>query len=290
MIHIGLTGWGDHPDVYRPETKSHEKLMDYSAHFPVVELDAAFYAVQPERNMRKWINETPQDFKFIVKAYQGITGHLRGESPFQSTEEMMTRYKDSLTPLIEAEKLSMILVQFPPWFECIKGNVDYIKMLKESFLDMPVAIEFRHQSWYEPQYRQKTIGFLTEYEFIHSVCDEPQSGQGSIPLVPVASRKDHTLFRLHGRNVHGWRNPGDAQKWREIRYLYDYNEAELDEIVQVIHHLSTQSKQVTVLFNNNSGGHAANNAKQVMKKLHIQYEGLNPKQLDIFGGESEWNI
>ncbi len=87
MIHIGLTGWGDHPDVYRPETKSHEKLMDYSAHFPVVELDAAFYAVQPERNMRKWINETPQDFKFIVKAYQGITGHLRGESPFQSTEE-----------------------------------------------------------------------------------------------------------------------------------------------------------------------------------------------------------
>lgn len=35
MIHIGLTGWGDHPDVYRPETKSHEKLMDYSAHFPV---------------------------------------------------------------------------------------------------------------------------------------------------------------------------------------------------------------------------------------------------------------
>ncbi|MET1013012.1 MAG: DUF72 domain-containing protein, partial [Paenisporosarcina sp.] len=217
-------------------------------------------------------------------------GHLRGESAFQSTDEMISIYKASLAPLIEANKLSMILVQFPPWFDCAKDNVDYIKMLRETFVDLPVAIEFRHQSWYEPQYREKTIEFLTNYEFIHSVCDEPQAGQGSIPLVPVSTNKNHSLFRLHGRNVNGWRNPGDAHKWREIRYLYEYNKSELDEIAQVIHNLSTQSKHVTVLFNNNSGGHAAKNAKQLINKLHIQYEGLNAKQLDIFEGESEWNI
>ena len=79
MIQIGLTGWGDHPDVYNSSSSKKEKLIDYSAHFPIVELDATFYAIQPERNIRKWIEETPDNFRFIVKAYQGMTGHHRGE-------------------------------------------------------------------------------------------------------------------------------------------------------------------------------------------------------------------
>ena len=88
MIEIGLTGWGDHPDVYGPASTAKDKLVDYSSHFPVVELDATFYAIQPERNIQKWIRETPDHFQFIVKAYQGMTGHLRGELPYASKEEI----------------------------------------------------------------------------------------------------------------------------------------------------------------------------------------------------------
>ncbi|MGB5947522.1 DUF72 domain-containing protein [Paenisporosarcina sp.] len=285
MIHVGLTGWGDHPDVYSTESKSSEKLIDYSAHFPVVELDAAFYAVQPERNMLKWIQETPDTFRFVVKAYQGITGHLRGESPFDSTDEMFTRYKDSLIPLVEANKLSMVLVQFPPWFDCQKKHVDYIYEVRDRLQGLPLAIEFRHQSWYYPEFKQKTLDYLTNNHWIHSVCDEPQAGEGSIPLVAVSTNKDHVLVRLHGRNVHGWKNPGNDQKWREVRYLYDYNMAELRQIATIVKSLEQQAKQVTVLFNNNSGGHAANNAKQFMRLFDLRYQGLAPKQLDMFEGE-----
>lgn len=42
MIHIGLTGWGDHPSLYRSLSK--DKLFDYSGHFPIVELDTSFYS------------------------------------------------------------------------------------------------------------------------------------------------------------------------------------------------------------------------------------------------------
>ena len=38
--------------------------------------------MQPERNYTKWAMETPKDFSFIVKAYQGMTGHMKGEIPF----------------------------------------------------------------------------------------------------------------------------------------------------------------------------------------------------------------
>jgi len=281
MIQIGLTGWGDHPDLYVSSAK--QKLQDYSAHFPVVELDAAFYAIQPIKNSLKWINETPENFQFIVKAYQGITGHLRGEFPFNSQEEMFELYRQSIIPFQKAGKLSMILVQFPPWFQCEKENVAYIRKVREELKDFEVAIEFRHQSWYAQEYRKSTLQFLKENSFHHSVCDEPQVGDGSIPLVPVAT-SSKVLVRLHGRNTYGWLNPGNNEKWREVRYLYDYNKEELTYIQNVCEQLQKQAKEVIVLFNNNSGGHAAKNAKSFQQMLGIEFNGLAPKQLDLFEG------
>lgn len=286
MIQIGLTGWGDHPDVYEVSSTAKEKLVDYSAHFPIVELDATFYAIQPERNIRKWIAETPDNFQFIVKAYQGMTGHHRGELPYASLDEMYRLFRLSVTPLQEAGKLAMILVQFPPWFDCTKEHVEEIRYVCQQLQGFDVAIEFRHQSWYSDTYTEKTLEFLRGLNVIHSVCDEPQAGEGSIPLIARTTRADKVLFRLHGRNVQGWRNTtGDDQAWRKVRYLYNYNEAELTEIQRAVDTLQAETAEVFVVFNNNSGGHAAQNAKQLQKMLNIQFESLAPKQLDFFGGE-----
>ena len=287
MIQIGLTGWGDHPDVYASSSSAKDKLIDYSAHFPIVELDATFYAIQPERNIRKWISETPETFRFIVKAYQGITGHHRGELPYASADEMFAQFKLSVVPLQEMGKLAMILVQFPPWFDCTKENVDEIRFICAKLKGLDIAIEFRHQSWYSQNYRQGTLNLLRNLNVIHSVCDEPQAGEGSIPLVPETTRADKVLFRLHGRNVQGWRNTtGDDQAWRKVRYLYNYSDEELEEVGNAVRKLETETDEVFVVFNNNSGGHAAQNAKRFQKRFDIKYDRLAPKQLDFF--EEEW--
>jgi len=282
MIQIGLTGWGDHPDLYVSSAK--ERLQDYSAHFPVVELDAAFYAIQPVKNSIKWIKETPDNFQFVVKAYQGITGHLRGDFPFDSLDEMFELYRQSIMPFKESGKLSMILAQFPPWFQCNKESVQYIRKVREELKDFDVVVEFRHQSWYAPEYKDSTLQFLKENHLHHSVCDEPQAGDGSIPLVPIATT-NKVLVRLHGRNTYGWINPGNNVKWREVRYLYDYNNEELSSIKNVCEQLEKQANEVVVLFNNNSGGHAASNAKTFQNILGLNFEGLAPKQLDLFEGD-----
>jgi len=285
MIQIGLTGWGDHPDVYNPHSSSRDKLKDYSGHFPVVELDASFYAIQPERNIEKWIRETPDSFQFVVKAYQGITGHHRGELPFESEDEMFELFSRSIRPLKEAGKLAVGFVPFSPRVVFLKKKVDEIRANCGRLQEFELAIEFRHQSWYHMDFRDGTLTFLRKHGFIHSVCDEPQSGEGSIPLVPISTNKEKVLFRLHGRNFHGWRNPGDDEQWRRVRYLYDYNKEELNQISKTASLLEKQSERVYVLFNNNSGGHAASNAKQLQKMMGISYEGLAPKQLDLFEGE-----
>ncbi|PKC50176.1 hypothetical protein RhiirA1_487147, partial [Rhizophagus irregularis] len=60
---------------------------------------------------------------------------------------------------------------------------------------------------------------------------------------------------------------------------------ELEEIANVILELKQQSRDVFVLFNNNSGHHAAKNAKRIMEMLNIEYSNLSPKQLNMFEGD-----
>ena len=46
--------------------------------------------------------------------------------------------------------------------------------------------------------------------------------------------------------------------------------------------LKEQVEQVTLLFNNNSRGDAADNAKQMMELMNLEMKGLAPRQLGIF--------
>ncbi|UTE73894.1 DUF72 domain-containing protein [Rossellomorea marisflavi] len=280
MIYVGVTGWGDHDTLYE-NVPARDKLKEYGAHFPVVEVDASFYAVQPVKNVRKWVDETPDAFHFIVKAYQGMTGHQRGEIPFESKDAMFEAFKESIVPFLESGKLAMVLFQFPPWFDCTKDNVNYIRYCREQMQGIPVSLEFRHQSWYSPEFRQGTLSFMKNEDWIHSICDEPQAGEGSVPRVVEATNGDATLIRFHGRNVYGWNHTG-KENWREVRYLYRYNQAELEEWIPHIRKLEQESEDLYILFNNNSGGDAADNAKQMIDLLGIQYSGLAPKQLDLF--------
>lgn len=281
MLYVGVTGWGDHDTLYKSGIASRDKLKEYGAHFPTVEVDASFYAVQPLRNMQKWVDETPESFQFVVKAYQGMTGHERGEIPFESKEEMFKAFIESLAPMRKAGKLAMVLFQFPPWFDCQRKNVEYLRYCKELMGDLPLAVEFRHQSWYSPDFLEKTITFLKNEKWIHTVCDEPQAGEGSVPLVLRATDAEKTLVRLHGRNKQGWQKQGN-KNWRDVRYLYRYNENELHQWVDFTTELQKQSKNVYMLFNNNSGGDAADNAKQFIQLAGLTYENLASRQLDLF--------
>lgn len=98
MIKIGLTGFGDHEELYG-KIKPADRLPAYSAHFPIVEIDSSFYAVQPVRNYEKWVRQTPEAFQFIVKAYQGMTGHLRGKRTTTIRRRRCTVPSIPLSPL-----------------------------------------------------------------------------------------------------------------------------------------------------------------------------------------------
>ncbi|MGG2481228.1 DUF72 domain-containing protein [Brevibacillus borstelensis] len=280
-IHVGVCGWGDHYDLYTQGVRNQDKLSVYAGHFPIVELDSSFYAILPQTHYQTWVRETPKSFGFIVKPYQAMTGHQRGEAP-ADRRELFRQFEESIQPLVEAGKLKTLLFQFPPWFDCTREHVQYLRACRQTMAAYPVAVEFRHQSWFEPRFREKTLELLRNLDATHVLCDEPQAGKGSVPIVEAVTNPSLALVRFHGRNVSGWGDPGEGQKWRDVRYLYKYSEEELAEWVPRIRRVAEEAQELCILFNNNSGGDAVGNAKQFMKMLGVDPVGLNPRQLELF--------
>lgn len=287
MITIGVTGWGDHAKLYPPKLAAKHKLREYAHHFGVVEVDSSFYAIQSPERFAGWNDETPDGFRFVVKAYQGLTGHQRG-GKVEEPDVLFEAFRKSIEPIANSGKLAAVLFQYPPWFDCNRSNVELLRETKKRMEGFPCALEFRHQSWFWPEFREKTLDFMKAERWIHSICDEPQAGDGSVPTVLETTDSKLTIVRLHGRNAAGW-SQASAPNWREVRYLYRYDEEELTQWRDNVLLLEKASKEVLVLFNNNSGGDAADNAKQLMEMLGQQPRAFptrepEPSQLDLFGG------
>lgn len=284
MIYVGCTSWGDHPTLYSEVTSAKDKLFDYSGHFPTVEVDTSFYAIPNPATVQKWCDDTPDNFKFIVKAYQGMTGHLQEDLPFETKNDMYNAFRECLQTFQKNNKLAFALFQFPPWFDCQAKHVNLLKYVRLQFQSEPVAIEFRNQTWFSSSMKEKTLQFLKEHQFIHTICDEPQAGAGSVPFVEAVTNEIGFL-RIHGRNVFGWRNIGHGENWRKVRFLYDYTTEELIDLTKAVKNVKANCREIYVVFNNNSGGHAADNAKKMLELLNIEYDQLSPKQLNFFEGD-----
>lgn len=279
-LQVGLCGWGDH-DLYPAKTPLKERLSIYAEHFPVVELDSIYHAIPPATRMERWAQQTPPAFRFVIKAYRELTGHGRKQgAPKRSFQEIVEQYLESIQPMKAAGKDAMLLFQFPPWYDCSRPHVKHILRLRDLFQDYTMAIEFRHYSWFRPAIKKQTLHFLEEEHLVHVICDEPQVGEASVPIV-LAVTYPQVLIRFHGRNTKGW-NDTKNPDWRKVRYAYKYRKDELLEWVDRVHQLKKQADQVTILFNNNSQGDALSNAREMIELLSLTFRGLYPKQLKLF--------
>lgn len=278
MIRIGLTGWSDH-DLIQKRPKY--RLEDYTSHFSFVEMDNSFYAIPSASSIQSWIHRTPDNFLFIPKAFAPMTLHKKWQEDYDSLDQVFELYLKSFQPMIQKGKIKAFLFQFPPFFDCRSDHVQYLRLLRQKMKDLPVAIEFRHFSWLDRDYQASTLAFLREYKFIHTVVDQPQTPENSVQKVLEATHPGLTLYRLHGRNYDGWLNYR-SENWRETRTLHDYSPRELEGIKEDTLELAQQSQDVYVIFNNNSGGHAAKNAKDLEKLLDLGFQGTSDQQLSLF--------
>jgi uncharacterized protein YecE (DUF72 family) len=226
--------------VYPKDLPKIQWLPFIAEQVDTIELNVTYYRVPNLKTVAGWVERTPDDFLFSVKAHRSLT-HERTEPDFEF-------YKAGLAPLIESGKLVCVLAQFPYSFHPNPATRQYILKLREGLAELPVVIEFRDKDWISDE----TFDMLEELDLGFCSVDEPQL-RGLMP--PIARLTGSLAYvRLHGRNAAKWWNHKHA--WE--RYDYTYAEDELRQWVDKLRQLDAQAQRTLVYANNHPHGQSLN--------------------------------
>jgi uncharacterized protein YecE (DUF72 family) len=304
-VRVGTAGWTDPsltaPAVFYPAsaTSADARLRYYASRYPVVEVDSPFYALPSRRSAELWVERTPDDFTFDVKANALMTGHptavsrlpkeLRDELPreIRDKERIYDKdlpqelydavwewFVDALAPLHAAGKLGAVLLQYPRWFVPGRPNRERILDARRRLGELQPAVEFRNRRWFSGAGRERTLAFLEEHGIPFVMVDEPQGMESSVPALAAVTSPRLAVLRLHGRRAETWERP-DAGVAERFRYLYTRDE--LGEWVPDVLEAARKTRELHVIHNNCYANYGTTNALEFTQLL-LDASGAPPDE------------
>jgi uncharacterized protein YecE (DUF72 family) len=185
MHRIGTAGWS----LPKGSAGEGSRLSRYSRVLCCAEINSTFYRVHRASTWARWVTETPEDFRFSIKAAKTITH----EAKLRGTEPLLRGFLDQIQPM--ADKAGPLLFQLPP-------SLEFDRALAEEFLGGlrglyrgKAVLEPRHASWFTP-----AAEALLKAQKIGRVAAHPAKGAPEAAERIPAPGGDTGLvyFRLHG--------------------------------------------------------------------------------------------
>ncbi len=212
---------------YPPAYQEKSRLCYYSSLFNSIEINSSFYKLPQAKTIRRWVDETDENFRFTFKLWRNIT-HNKGLA-FNANDVQLF-----MNAINEAgTKKGCLLVQFPA--SVTSNNFIQLEiLLKEISVynqdeEWKVAVEFRHRSWYT----EEIYDLLSTYKATTAIHDMPNS------ITPMAGSDTSLVYlRFHG--------PGGG-------YRGSYNDDFLYDYAQYIKEWQQDGKAVYTYFNNTMG-------------------------------------
>jgi uncharacterized protein YecE (DUF72 family) len=295
-ILVGTASWTDpsmvkHGNFYPKGCNTAEaRLRFYASQFPIVEVDSTYYALPAVKNSQAWVERTPDEFVFNVKAFRLFTGHQTPDQGFPADiklllkphfdkekeiyyrdlspelrTELWTRFEAGIRPLREAGKLGVVHFQFAPWVKPAPRVFEHIEDCAKRLAGYTLAIEFRNTIWFDDEHRDATLAFARNHNFVHVIADTPQGFSNSALAIWKVTNPALAILRLHGRNTTHWGTPGATV---EERFDYMYSDEELEEIATHLEHLT--AFEIHVLFNNTHRDQGHRNATTLLQMLRAR--------------------
>ncbi|MEP6691795.1 MAG: DUF72 domain-containing protein [Gemmatimonadaceae bacterium] len=292
---VGVASWTDPTitagRVFYPEgvDSPEERLRYYATRFPMVEVDSSYYALPARRTAELWVERTPPEFVFNVKANALMTGQpsevsrlpkeLREALP-QSLAESKRIYAkdlppelydavwavflDAMEPLRAAGKLGAVLLQYPRWFLPNRASDNAILDAVRRLGRVRGAVEFRNARWFAPERAEHTLEFLTSHDIPFVAVDEPQGMASSVPPIFAVTSPALAMVRFHGRRAAAWEETGITAVER-FRYLYDGDE--LAARIPDVERMTAAAGRTHIVFNNCYGNYGTTNAAEMSALL-----------------------
>jgi uncharacterized protein YecE (DUF72 family) len=198
-IWVGTSGY-NYPEwrgSFYPEKFPTTKMLPYYAErLNTVEINYTFYRNPTEKIVTGWSRETPEGFRFTLKAPKRITHDARLRNSAESVKYFLN------TAATLGPKLGALLFQLPPFFR--KDLAVFDSFLETLPPRVCAAFEFRHASWFDDEVYSR----LRARNLALCVADSEKLS------TPVEITADYGYFRLRDEGY----EPGDIARWaRTVR-------------------------------------------------------------------------
>ena len=275
MIRVGPAGWSyaDWEGTVYPKRKSRGfHPLRYLARFvDCVEINSTFYGAPRADWCERWVRELSDAPEFALTAkLQDVFTH--GEASGASTsgaaelERSAAQWLEGIEPLRASGRLRAVLVQFPISFRRSPSAEARLTRIEGMFGHLPLVLEVRHRSWFEPEGRSciQRLGYSLAHIDLPDAAEHPPSNLASSAPSPPLAAGPIGYVRLHGRNRQAW---FDARAGRDQRYDYLYAPEELEGIMRVTEHMAGEVDEAFVITNNHFAGKAVVNALELLASM-----------------------
>jgi uncharacterized protein YecE (DUF72 family) len=203
VLNVGTSGWQyrDWRERFYPKGLPQRLWLEhYAGHFPVVEVNNAFYRLPERSTFEQWRERTPDGFVFAVKMSRYLTHVKRLREPAEPVARFLDRAKGL------GDKLGPVLLQLPPTLRADLGALD--ETLAQFPARVRVVVEPRHPTWFTDECRA-----LLERRKA-ALCWSDRLGR---PVAPLWVTADFGYLRMHeGRaNPHPRYGRRALKTWKE---------------------------------------------------------------------------
>jgi uncharacterized protein YecE (DUF72 family) len=203
-VRVGCSGWNYQSwraTVYPKGCPPSRWLERYAELFDTVEVNSTFYRLASRDAVARWIEQTPPDFLFSLKASRYLT-HIKR---LTNLEAGIQKYYERIEPLTGTPKMGPVLWQLPENFHRDDDR------LADALAALPAGrhtFEFRHKSWFT----EEVYALLREHGVALTIGDHPER-----PFQSHEMTADWTFVRFHwgSRGRRGNYSESELEEWAE---------------------------------------------------------------------------
>ena len=206
-VRIGLSGWNyahwRDGVFYPPRLPAAHWLEFYAERFDTVEVNSTFYRLPRTDAVAHWLEQTPEDFVFSIKASRYLTHVKRLRDLGPGVE----RFIERIEPLLGSAKLGPLLWQLPPTFRRDRERLaDALAQLPRGLRN---CVEFRDPSWFV----EETYALLREHGVALAIGDRPQVN--AFQTHELTAGWTYVRFHAGTRGRRGNYSDAELREWAE---------------------------------------------------------------------------
>ncbi len=192
---------------YPADLPQNRMLSHYASHLPTVEINVSFYRMPTAEMIANWTAQTPEEFRFAIKAHRRITHDKR----LRGVDEELRWLHERVGAL--GERLGPILFQLPPSF---RRDVPLLQEFLAGLPPLPfVAVEFRHATWHD----DAVYDVLRTYRAAFVIAEDDEGSEPRVHTAPFGYYRLHRL-RYTEAQIADWAAHLRASPGLDVAFCY----------------------------------------------------------------------